>query len=149
MENSSNSAANPIREASIEDADQINLVSAHLGYEKSSKEEAKRRLMEIMESRADYVWVYEADDKIVGWLHLFISVRLASGRFAEIGGLVVDRSCRRSGIGRTLVQQAVQWSKSNNLPLRVRCNAAREDANKFYESLGFECEKTQKVHQIF
>jgi N-acetylglutamate synthase-like GNAT family acetyltransferase len=137
-----------IRQATIGDADQISLVSVHLGYTMSSNEIAKNRLMEIIESASDHIWVYEENKKIKGWLHLFISLRLASPEFAEIGGLVVDKACRRSGIGKKLVGQAIEFSRFNNMPLRVRCNAAREEANKFYESIGFECIKTQKVHQI-
>lgn len=137
-----------IREASIEDSDQINKVSEHLGYKPLSNEEAKAQLLEIIESASDYVWVYAEGKKIQGWLHLFISERLASPRFAEIGGLAVDKSCRRSGIGRKLVEQAMYWSKSNSMYLRVRCNASRAEANKFYERIGFECEKNQKVYQI-
>ena len=137
-----------IREATIGDADQVNLVSANLGYTTSSNEEAKTRLTEIKESTSDYVWVYEEDKEIKGWLHLFISLRLASPKFAEIGGLVVDNAYRRSGIGRKLVVQAIHFCRSNNIPLRVRCNTTRAEANKFYESIGFECKKTQKVYQI-
>jgi len=136
-----------IREATIDDSDRINRVSAHLGYASSSSEEARDRLVTIMASAADRVWVYEEDNEIKGWLHLFVSVHLASPRFAEIGGLVVDKTCRRRGIGRKLVERAMQWAKSSNLPLRVRCNASREAANRFYETIGFACIKTQKVHQ--
>ena len=137
-----------IREATIEDADQINLISAQLGYQKSTDEEAEKRLREILESTSDYIWIYHEDRKLKGWIHLFVSIRLASSGFAEIGGLVVDKSCRRSGIGRKLVEQARQWSKINNMPVRVRCNANREVANRFYQSIGFDCLKTQKIHQL-
>lgn len=137
-----------IREASVDDIDEINRISAYLGYRSSSIEEAKKRLSKIILSNSDFIWVYSEDEKVKGWLHLFLAIRLASPKFAEIGGLVVDRSSQRLGIGGKLVQQAMQWSKSNNLPLKVRCNSIREDANMFYESLGFKNEKAQNVHIV-
>ena len=137
-----------IREASIEDTEGISLVSSSLGYPPSSIEESGKRLEDILASKSDFVWVYEGNGKIMGWLHLFLAIRLASTKFAEIGGLVVDESCRRSGIGGELVGEAIQWSRQNNFPLRVRCNFNREEANKFYRSLGFESKKTQKVHEL-
>lgn len=136
-----------IRVATIEDAEQINRVSAHLGYQQSSNEAAGKRLAEIMESTSDHVWVYEEEGEVKGWLHLFVALRLASPGFAEIGGLVVAPSRRRSGIGRKLVERALEWSKASNLELRVRCNASREEANRFYRSIGFESLKTQQVHR--
>jgi len=137
-----------IREALAEDIEGINMVSAYLGYSLSSIEVATTRLEEIIASDSDHVWVYLDDNTVKGWLHLFVALRLASPKFAEIGGLVVDESSRRKGIGGKLVREAIQWSKANSLPLRVRCNTDREQANCFYKSLGFINKKTQKVHEI-
>jgi ribosomal protein S18 acetylase RimI-like enzyme len=136
-----------VREASIRDADGISQVSSCLGYIQSSREESKKRLEAVLASDTDIVWIYEEGTKIKGWIHLFVAIRLASEKFAEIGGLVVDQSYQRSGIGRKLVETAIKWSEQNNLSLRVRCNSEREGANKFYKSLGFKVQKTQIVHE--
>ena len=136
-----------VREASIEDVDGISQVSSYLGYTQSSREESKKRLEEVLASHTDIVWIYEDDTRIKGWIHVFVALRLASAKFAEIGGLVVDQSYRRSGIGRKLVETAIRWSEQNNLSLRVRCNSERKEANKFYKSLGFKVQKTQIVHE--
>jgi ribosomal protein S18 acetylase RimI-like enzyme len=136
-----------VREASIRDADGISQVSSCLGYIQSSREESKKRLEAVLASDTDIVWIYEEGTKIKGWIHLFVAIRLASEKFAEIGGLVVDQSYQRSGIGRKLVETAIKWSEQNNLSLRVRCNSEREGANKFYKSLGFKIQKTQIVHE--
>jgi ribosomal protein S18 acetylase RimI-like enzyme len=136
-----------VREASIRDADGISQVSSCLGYIQSSREESKKRLEAVLASDTDIVWIYEEGTKIKGWIHLFVAIRLASEKFAEIGGLVVDQSYQRSGIGRKLVETAIKWSEQNNLSLRVRCNSEREGANKFYNSLGFKIQKTQIVHE--
>lgn len=136
-----------VREASIRDVDGISQVSSCLGYTQSSREESKKRLAEVLASDTDIVWIYEEGTKIKGWIHLFVAIRLASEKFAEIGGLVVDQSHQRSGIGRKLVETAIKWSEQNNLSLRVRCNSEREGANKFYKSMGFKVQKQQIVHE--
>jgi ribosomal protein S18 acetylase RimI-like enzyme len=136
-----------VREASIRDADGISQVSSCLGYIQSSREESKKRLEAVLASDTDIVWIYEEGTKIKGWIHLFVAIRLASEKFAEIGGLVVDQSYQRSGIGRKLVETAIKWSEQNNLSLRVRCNSEREGAKNFYKSLGFKVQKTQIVHE--
>jgi N-acetylglutamate synthase-like GNAT family acetyltransferase len=97
-----------VREASIGDADGISQVSSCLGYTQSSTEESKKRLEEVLASDTDIVWIYQDGTKIKGWIHLFVALRLASEKFAEIGGLVVDQSHQRSGIGRKIFKSSVQ-----------------------------------------
>ncbi len=137
-----------VRVASIGDAEGISLVSSYLGYTESSKDESTRRLDKILTTESNFVWVYEDEGRIIGWLHLFIAIRLASPEFVEIGGLVVDQSSRRLGIGRELVEAAILWSREKNLSLRVRCNLNRDEANLFYGEQGFEVSKTQIVHEL-
>jgi len=136
------------RIATISDLDGIIRVSAFLGYEQSTKEEAKSRLASLLGSDSDFIWVYEQNAEIKGWIHMFLSIRLASPTFAEIGGLVVDETCRRQGIGRELVGTAVAFSHEKHLSVRVRCNTQRDGANIFYGQLGFKNKKSQKVHEL-
>ena len=138
----------PIREAILEDTADIHRLSQQLGYAAESYSDSLHRIKTILAADNHRVWVCEVEGKIQGWLHLFIAMRLTSPDFAEIGGLVVDSNCRRSGIGRALVRHATSWTKARQLPLRVRCNENRTDANKFYESTGWKKLKTQNVYQF-
>ena len=137
-----------VREAVIEDIQQINFVSAYLGYSPSSETTSENRLKEILNSKSNFVWVCLEENTIKGWLHLFIALRVASPKFLEIGGLVVDESSRRKGIGQELVKEAMQYSNEKKLSLRVRCNSERQVANRFYEDLGFKNNKKQNIHEI-
>lgn len=137
-----------VRAARHEDLPGINHVSGFLGYAASSLEESRNRLEAILRSEVDELWVYEHNDEIRGWIHAFVATRLASPSFVEIGGLVVDGEYRRQGIGRDLVQAAVDWSRREQLSLRVRCNSKRDGANLFYKNLGFENSKSQIVHAL-
>jgi GNAT superfamily N-acetyltransferase len=81
-----------------------------------------------------------------GWLHVAEIRTLESEPYAEIVGLVVDASRRSSGIGAFLVQAAIAWAAERGLDeIRVRSNVVRQRAHRFYERLGFDVIKTQKV----
>ncbi len=75
--------------------------------------------------------------------------RLAEGQRGEITSLVVAAEVRSRGIGAELVAAVTQWLQSRGIGrMRVRCNAVRERAHRFYETHGFELTKTQKVFDI-
>lgn len=87
-----------------------------------------------------------AEGQVIGWVHVFVSLRLASGSFAELGGLVVAESHRRQGVGRALTERAEQWAQTNGLGrLRVRTRQERADAHRFYEMCSYEKVKSQVV----
>jgi len=134
-----------VRSASASDAIGINKVSEHLGYSQLSSTEASAKLKELLDSSQDQVFVAEQHGLIIGWLHLFYARRLASDNFFEIGGLVVSPDSRGHGVGRALVQYA---QDKNSGKFRVRCNEKRRDAHKFYENIGFNGNKVQRVFQV-
>ncbi len=136
-----------IREAGNTDSYSINSLSPDLGYSTTTQETADKRIENILKSKVDHLWVFEADNQIKGWIHLFTANRIASAPFAEIGGLVVSSKCRREGVGRRLVEYARQWAATNNLKIRVRCNAKRTDTHIFYKSVGFSSIKSQHIFE--
>ncbi|MCK4726727.1 MAG: GNAT family N-acetyltransferase, partial [Anaerolineales bacterium] len=72
--------------------------------------------------------------------------RLVVEPFAEIGGLVVIEEWRASGVGRALLKTAETWARDRVVSgMRVRSNIIREGAQRFYEHLGYNNVKTQKV----
>ena len=133
-----------LRLAHIDDSASLNSVSADLGYDGLSDDEASRCLQNILNSKTDFVYVAESGGSIVGWIHVFYANRLASKGFYEIGGLVVSKNHRRDGIGKALVEYARQQHPG---VWRVRCNSARSDAHGFYENIGFQKSKTQYVFE--
>jgi len=137
-----------IREATRNDSESINRLSQDLGYDIVSQSVAEERIKKIIESKIDYLWVFEDDNQIIGWIHIFLAQRVASASFVEIGGLVVASNYRRQGVGKRLVEYAVLWAKTRNLKIRVRCNEQRTDTQIFYESVGFSSTKTQHVFEI-
>ena len=136
-----------IRLAKLEDCGAINMLSSSLGYQPLSADEALHNLRALLDSDIDKVWVAVADDHIVAWIHVFIARRIASAPFCEIGGIVVSPDCRRTGLGRQLVEYAKQWAANLRMPLRVRCNTSREDARRFYEAQGLSLLKQQNIFE--
>lgn len=136
-----------VREADQSDSDVINELSHHLGYEFVSSDVAFTRLKTVLESNTEKIWVLETEGVVRGWIHVFIAHRVASPSFAELGGLVVSPGNRREGIGRVLVDCAKKWGAERNLNLKVRCNTQREEADKFYRSIGFTKSKAQNVYE--
>ncbi len=136
-----------IRAAMARDSEEIHELSLHLGYEIESQAATEQNLDHLLNTNFNYVWVFEKDHQIQGWIHLFIAHRITCAPFVEIGGLVVAPHCRRQGIGRSLVEHAKQWAQQNHMHLRVRCNTKRLDTHLFYESMGFSTIKSQYVFE--
>ena len=137
-----------IRDANLSDAEAINRLSGDMGYEVVSPEVAVQRIGDILRSEADRLWVAALEGDVTGWIHLSVARRAQSSSFAEIGGLVVSTRYRRQGIGRRLVEHALQWAKARGLRVRVRCNAKRTETHEFYRALGFRITKTQLVFDV-
>ena len=135
-----------IRNASFDDISDSCRLSEALGY-LNSESEIQDRLNYILNADAHLVLVaFLSKRKVIGWLHIFEAQRIESGKFAEIGGFVVDREYRNIGVGKKLLKAAEEWALKKNLPkLRVRSKIEREDAKEFYLKMGFSITKKQRV----
>lgn len=137
-----------IREANFDDVEQIRLLSDELGYP-STQDEIQNRLEKMLKSGTDKIFVSVNDDEtITGWIHVFGAMRLESGSFAEIGGLVVSTEYQNKGIGKALVNAAEKWAEENGYPkIRIRSRTERKDARRFYEREGYQVKKEQCVFE--
>jgi len=134
-----------IRKANINDAYGINKLTQQLGYE-TSPDDTLQRISEIKKLKNHCIYVAADGEKVKGWIHAFLAISVESGEYIEIVGLVVDENQRGLGTGKLLVKKVLEWSAEMNCPkIRVRCNAKRKEAHKFYEKLGFAEIKEQKV----
>lgn len=134
-----------VRIAHVNDANPITELCIQLGY-KTSREEVEVRLRRALEDDSNEVYVAEVDGKILGWLQVAVKQTIESGEYAEITGLVVDKTSRGKGIGRYLVAQAEDWAKKmKQSTIRVRMNVIRKEAPLFYRAIGFKEIKKQSV----
>ncbi|MEH7452411.1 GNAT family N-acetyltransferase [Gottfriedia acidiceleris] len=71
---------------------------------------------------------------------------IESPPYVEIGGLIVDSTYRGQKIGKIIVERCEEWSKLSGFKeIRVRTNETRLETLIFYENIGFESTKSQKV----
>ncbi|HKI78399.1 MAG TPA: GNAT family N-acetyltransferase [Ignavibacteriaceae bacterium] len=134
-----------IRPAESKDSEILKELSLELGYPSTYKE-IQERLIRILNSAENNIFVSLDDQIITGWIHVFGSLRLESDPFAEIGGLVVSSNYRNKGIGKALLGEAEKWALRNGFKeIRVRSRNTRKDARRFYEREGYSVKKVQNV----
>lgn len=98
-------------------------------------------------ARGGEVFVVVGNGRLLACTAAIIDVRLGGGICGEIVSLVVTESARGQGIGRRLVQHAEQWLGQFVQTMRVRTNAIRTDAHRFYEAGGYQLEKSHKIYK--
>ena len=137
-----------IREALLTDAATIATLSGQLGYT-TTAEKTEARLLQLLNNDHHCVYVMLNNDTVVGWIHGFYSITVEYDPCIEIGGLVIDESHRRKGIGQMLVNKVVEWARTKNMNrIRVRSQVIRKEAHSFYLGLGFTPIKEQKVFDL-
>jgi GNAT superfamily N-acetyltransferase len=136
------------REIILTDSTAVTALTNQLGY-LLSEEEVRRNMELVINSTAHSAFVAVHDQRVVGWIGVSQAIMIEFNPFCEINGLVVDEAFRGKGVGKILIEQAKQWTRTKeNLTLRVRCNVKRKEAHLFYQKLGFKESKEQKVFDL-
>ena len=133
---------------SAEDSAAVADLTSQLGYP-AGEGDIRRRYDFILDREDARLFVaHDADLTILGWIHVQATYLLEADPRAEIWGLVVAESARRSGVGRLLVDAAEDWAVKHGFSvIAVRSNLLRVEAHAFYERLGFEAVKNQKAYR--
>ena len=137
-----------IRSIRIEDSEAIQKIcEISLGYS-VSVEIVMRQIQKLSEDvNHHYVYVYEDEklQKVVGFVHAEVYESLYSYAGLNILGLAVLPEFQGKGIGKELMNHLELKAKNDSVSF-VRLNSAdyRVEAHKFYESIGYVCDKTQK-----
>ncbi|MFN8307052.1 MAG: GNAT family N-acetyltransferase [Ferruginibacter sp.] len=137
-----------LRNATLADCEAIARLAGQLGYQ-TTAEQMQERLRILLPNPDHHILIAVADEQIAGWLHACLSATVESDPWVEIAGLVVDETQRGQGIGKQLVQEALNWASTKDVQkVRVRSNTKRTDAHRFYTGMGFTERKEQKVFDI-
>jgi len=105
------------------------------------------KLVEIINSDNIMIFVAEENGEIVGMM-TFVTYRIPSGLKAWIEDVVVDNSKQGKGIGRALIEKAIEYANQLNI-LKVDLTTApfRVAANALYQKIGFTKRETN-VYRI-
>ena len=128
-----------IRVAEVNDASALAQLMCELGYE-TTKLEMQMRLEPIVTDERLRTFVAVCDGKVCGMIGTLTYPSIEHNDFSgRIVALVINSTMRRRGIGRALIVTAEKDFAQREIS-RVALNTRldREDAHKFYESLGYE-----------
>src|SRR5919197_1387669 len=121
-----------IRAACPSDAGEIARLTTQLGYD-LTEGDAADRLSRILARDDQQFLVADVSGRAVGWVHATLVEYVDAEAFVVIGGLVVDRTHRRLGIGRALMNRAETWASERGCSIvRLSSSVTRADAHQFY-----------------
>ena len=138
-----------IRAAKANDAAALAQLMCELGYE-TTESEMQMRIQRIAADDRYRTFVAVRDGKVCGMIGTVTSV---SYEHNDPGGrilaLVTLKTMRRHGIGRALIATAEKDFVQRGIRrIALYTRFAREDAHKFYESLGYERNGWRFVKQL-
>ena len=138
-----------VRVAEVNDAAALAQLMCELGYE-TTESEMQMRLERIANDDRYRTFVAVHDGEVCGMIGTLISV---SYEHNDLGGrilaLVTLSTMRRRVIGRALIATAEKdFAQRGIKRIALNTQLAREDAHKFYESLGYERNGWRFVKQL-
>ena len=138
-----------IRPARLEDAAALQkLASQELGYD-YPLEACQKRLEALLADVQQILLVacsQEAPKQVLGIVHASYYYSFYGDPAYNVMALAVDQAYQHQGIGRLLMQALESQALSKGVH-HVRLNSAshRTGAHAFYQSIGYDCYKTQKA----
>lgn len=133
-----------IRVAVPNDAEAISeLNRLQMGYDLSVKD-THERLLDILASKKDKVFVATIGEKVVGYVHANDYDLIYFPHMKNIMGIAVNEEYKRQGIGRKLMNAVEIWAKSTDaIGIRLVSGVTRTETHEFYRHCGFGGDKEQ------
>lgn len=108
----------------------------------SSGNISENYLRQIIESENSHLFLAIENEDVLGMLTVGV-YKTPTGIKAWIEDVVVDNKARGKGLGRKIIQHAIDFTKSIGAStLMLTSNPARVAANELYQSMGFELKDT-------
>ena len=104
---------------------------------------------QLLASENSHLFFIMKDEQIAGMLTVGIYYSPTGGK-AWIEDVVVDETFRGQGLSKQLVAHAIEFVKSQQIPLlMLTSNSKRIAANKLYQAMGFERKETNVYRMKF
>ena len=104
---------------------------------------------QLLDSENSHLFFIIKDEQIAGMLTVGIYHSPTGGK-AWIEDVVVDATFRGQGLSKVLVAHAIEFVKSQQIPLlMLTSNPKRIAANKLYQAMGFERKETNVYRMKF
>ena len=137
-----------LRNITIFDAQEIQSISNfELGYD-VNLDIVKKQIRKLTNDNKHNIIIgfeNEQTRKNIGFVHAELYESLYMDTGLNILGLAVDSNFQGQGIGKKLMSSIEDYALKNNISyIRLNSNVRRIEAHKFYESIGYVCDKTQK-----
>ena len=109
---------------------------------KSSQPMNMERLSELVKSDNTFLFVASKEGQVLGMLSLVV-LKIPTGNKAWVEDVVVDQSARGKGLGKSLMNHALEDAKKRGVKsIDLTSRPSRESANKLYQNLGYEIRET-------
>ena len=109
---------------------------------KSSQPMNMDRLSELVKSDNTFLFVASKEGQVLGMLSLVV-LKIPTGNKAWVEDVVVDQSARGKGLGKSLMNHALEDAKKRGVKsIDLTSRPSRESANKLYQNLGYEIRET-------
>ncbi|MCL2764645.1 MAG: GNAT family N-acetyltransferase [Treponema sp.] len=98
------------------------------------------KIWDIIEKNNIKYFFAKENEKIIGSLYICIIPNLTfNGKsIGFIENVIIDQNYRQKGIGKKLMEMAVEYAKENNCyKVVLQSGIKRLEAHKFYENIGF------------
>lgn len=99
-----------------------------------------RAFEDIAKDRNNQIYVIEDQGKVIGTLQYTIITHLnrTAAKRAQIESVHIHRDYRNKGIGKKFMQFAIDLAKSDGCKIvQLTSDKTRQDAQRFYQDLGF------------
>ena len=104
---------------------------------------------QLLDSENSHLFFIMKEEQIAGMLTVGIYYSPTGGK-AWIEDVVVDETFRGQGLSKILVAHAIEFVKSQQIPLlMLTSNPKRIAANKLYQAMGFERKETNVYRMKF
>jgi len=134
-------------EISDETFEAITRLVSQLGVHKLAP--SREELALLINSESSTLWIARYPDKngeIAGMLTISIYC-VPTGVRSIVEDVAVDSSFRRMGIARALMETAIDFARDARANgVALTSNPKREEANKLYQSMGFERRETNSYY---